>query len=366
MIRAVSMRPRSRHAPAGAASALHVLWLLLAFVLCAPDAAPAQARPSTPPDASAKADSVPPDPLQVGNAFYDKGDYARAAEQYRIVTRDSVSALRRAYGWFNLGNCHVQTGAYQRAVIAYRRAAEEAPTFSRAYQVLGDVYYTIGAIGEATAAYRRLLELEPESVRARQMLGECALRGGDVTEALRQFEAALKLDNDLPEVHLAMAEANARIRDYKAAQKLLEEAMLRLPRPVAAGWFYLGHLYELDNNARKAVRAYEEGLLLEPKRADYYLRIASLHEQAGDDYLALLILDQGVRAGIERADFHLRRGGIYFRQQRLDRAHAEYKRALALGSPQGRVGIENVAAALFNAGKRAASDSVLAELRRLP
>src|SRR5690606_40687116 len=129
----------------------------------------------------------------------------------------------------------VQTGSYHRAIISYRRSVEEAPNFSRGYQLLGDVYYTIGAIGEATAAYRRLLELEEGSVRARQMLGECALKGSDVTEALKQFEAAIKLDPDMPEIYLAMAEAYARLRDYRAAPKVREQGLLRLPEPVAAG-----------------------------------------------------------------------------------------------------------------------------------
>src|SRR5690606_15057158 len=130
-----------------------------------------------------------------------------------------------------------------------------------------------------------------------------------------------------------------------------------------AGYFYLGQLYELDGNHRKAVRAYEEGLLLEPKHAEYYLRIAGLHEQAGDDFLALLILEQGLNAGLDRADFRLRRGGIFFRQARYERALEEYRRALALGSPQGRTGVENVAAAWFNAGKKKEAEAVLAELR---
>lgn len=308
--------------------------------------------------------TTPPDPLTLGNTYYEKGDFVRAAEQYRIVTKDTTSSLRRAYAWFNLGNCHVQTNSYHRAIISYRRSVEEAPNFSRGYQLLGDVYYTIGATGEAVAAYTRLLELEPGSVRARQMLGESALRGGDVTEGLRNFEAALKLDNDMPEIYLAMAESYARIRDYRSAQKVLEEALLRLPRPVAAGYFYLGQLYELDGQTRKAVRAYEEGLLLDPKKSEYYARIAGIHEQAGDDFLALLILEQGINAGLQRADFHLRRAGILFRQARYMPALEEYRRALALGNPQGRTGIENVAAALFNAGKKKESDEVMASLRQ--
>jgi cytochrome c-type biogenesis protein CcmH/NrfG len=73
----------------------------------------------------------PPDPLALGNAFYDKGDWSRAAEQYRIVTHDTTSALRRAYGWFNLGNCQVQTNSLHRAVVSYRRAVESAPSARR-------------------------------------------------------------------------------------------------------------------------------------------------------------------------------------------------------------------------------------------
>jgi tetratricopeptide (TPR) repeat protein len=348
-----------RRLPPGAA--LLSLCLALSAALPADTAAQATVPTSSLPDTAA-----PPDPLTLGNAFYDKGDYARASEQYRIVTRDSTSGLRRAFAWFNLGNCHVQTGSYHRAIVSYRRAVEEAPAFSRGYQLLGDVYYTIGATGEAVAAYTRLLELEEGSVRAQQMLGECALRGGDVTEALRRFEAALKTDPDMPEIHLAMAEAYARIRDYGAAQKVLEEALLRLPKPLAAGYFYLGQLYELDGNLRKAVRAYEEGLLLEPRHAEYYLRIAGIHEQAGDDFLALLILEQGVNAGIARPEFSLRRGGIFFRQGRYEPALREYRRAHALGSPYGRTGVENVAAAWFNAGKKKEAEAAMASLAEAP
>jgi tetratricopeptide (TPR) repeat protein len=313
--------------------------------------------------AQARPDTSKPDPLTLGNAFYDKGEYSRAAEQYLIAARDTTSSLQRSFAWFNLGNCHVQNSAYNKAVVAYRRSIEESPNFTRAWQLLGDVYYTIGALGEATVAYRRLLELEETSVHARRMLGECALKGGDVVEALRNFDAALKLDPDLPDVYLATAEAHARVRDYGAAQKVLEQALLRMSKPTPEGYFYLGQLYELDGNSRKAVRAYEEGLLLAPRRADYYLRIAGIHERAGDDFLALLILEQGINAGLERPDFHLRRGTLFFRQQRYDRALEEYRKAYALGSPQGRVGIENVAAAWFNAGKKKEAEEVTASLR---
>lgn len=306
----------------------------------------------------------PKDPLALGNELYEKGNYAEAAAQYYLATSSKAGGLQRAFAWFNLGNCQVQTRAYNRAVVAYRRSVEEAPNFARGYQILADVYYTIGSVAEAEVAYRRLLEIEPTSVHAHQMLGECALKVGDVTDALRHFDAAVKLEPDLPDLYLAEAEAYAQIRDYPQAQKVLKEGLLRMSKPTADGYFYLGQLYELDDDPKKAVRAYEEGLLLAPKRADYYMRIAGIHERAGDDFLSLLALEDGIRAGVQRPDFFLKRGTIYFHQQRYDHALEEFRRAYAMGNPQGRTGMENVAAAWFNAGKKAKADSITAALVR--
>ena len=254
---------------------------------------------------------------------------------------------------------------YHKAVVAYRRSLEQNPHFSRAWYVLGEVYYHLGSIGDAVPCYRRVLEIDGPTLRAYQMLGECALKGGDVPEALRNFEAALKLEPDQVDIYLAMAEAHARIRDFASAQKVMEEALLMLPNPPADAWFYLGQLYELDGNDRKAVRAYEDGLMVDRRRSDYILRIAAIHEKNGDDFLALLTLEQAVRAGATRPDIRVKRGVLFFRQKRYERALEEFKAAYASGSLQGRSGIENVAAAYHNAGDRKKAEEILASLQGL-
>jgi tetratricopeptide (TPR) repeat protein len=331
----------------------------------AADAAPASGTAAAPAGtAGAGAAGAPAaDPMAVGNRLYDKGEYAAAAEQYRKAAMGARSGVNRAFAWFNLGNCHVQTKAYHKAVVAYRRSLEQNPNFSRAWYVLGEVYYHLGAIGDAVPCYRRVLEIDGPTLRAYQMLGECALQGGDVPEALRNFEAALKIEPDQVDVYLAMAEAHARIRDFGSAQKVMEEALLMLPAPPADAYFYLGQLYELDGNDRKAVRAYEEGLAVDRKRTDYVLRIAGIHEKNGDDFLALLTLEQAVQAGVRRPDIRVKRGVLFFGQKRYERALEEFQAAWAQGSLQGRSGIENVAAAYHNAGDRKKAQEILASLR---
>lgn len=333
--------------------------LTLASLLALVPSARAQTADPPPPGSPA---AQPPNPLALGNKLYEKGDYAGAATQYLKAAQESRTPVNRAFAWFNLGNCRVQTKEYHKAIVAYKRSIEQNPQFSRAWYVLGEVYFHLGAIGEAVPCYRRVLEIDGPNVRAHQMLGECALKGGDVAEALRHFDAALKLEPDQVDVYLAMAEANARIRDFEAAQKVMEEALLMLPNPPAEAYFYLGQLYELGGNDRKAVRSYEEGLVVDRRKTDYYLRIAGIHEKNGDDFLALLTLEGAVKAGVRKADIHLKRGVLYFRQARYERALEEFKSAFALGSLQGRSGVENVAAAYHNAGDKKKAEEILRAL----
>lgn len=333
----------------------------IALLCAALWAAPARAQDSAEAQGNTPV-TGPVDPLAVGNKLYEKGDFAGAAEAYRKVALTSKNPVNRAFAWFNLGNCHFQTKALNKAVVAYRRSIEEAPLFSRAWLTLGEVYFQLGAIGEAVPCYKRVIEIDGPSLVAYQRLGECALQAGDGAEALRNYDAALKIDPNQADIYLAEAEVNARVRDFAAAEKTVEEALLLLPSPPAEAYFYLGQLYELDGNDRKAVRAYEEGLLIDPKRTDYYMRVAGIHEKDGDEFLSLLTLEQAERAGIKRPEIYLKRGQIFFNQKRYDRALEEFKAAYALGSAQGKSGIENVAAAYFNAGDKKKAAEVAKDL----
>ncbi len=304
------------------------------------------------------------DPLAEGNALYEKGEYTAAADAYRKVAQSSRATANRAFAWFNLGNCHVQNKAYHKAIVAYRRSIEESPTFTRGWTLLGDVYYSLGAVGDAFPCYRRVLEIDGPNFHAYQMLGELALKGGDVAEALQNFEAALKIDPDEAEIYMAMAEAHTRIRDYTSAIQVMDQALLILRSPPADAYFYLGQLQELNGDDRKAVRAYEDGLFIDPKRTDYYLRIAGLHEKHGDDFLSLLTLEQAMHAGIKKPDIRLKRGMIYFAQARYERALEEFQAAYALGSYQGRQGMQNVAAVYYNSGDRKRASVVMSQLQK--
>lgn len=307
-----------------------------------------------------------PAPLQIkdyvleGNKFYQNEDFEEAAGMYREAVKNNQNL---PFAWFNLGNCYAQKKNYPRAIVCYRRSVEAAPQFTRPWLILGDIYFSMNAVGDAMVCYRRVVELEPDNVYAWKWRGECALKAGGTTEAMRSFDAALKLDPDQIDVYFALAECHAQIRDYEAAQGVMEDAILLSPKVTASVYFYLGYLFEQSGQYKKAVRAYEEGLLLKPRDVEMYLRIARIYRETDSDFLALLCLEGAQRSGIHDARINLERGSIFFAQERLDRAQEEYVKALALGNSRGRYGIENVSSAWWNKGEKEKAREVLELLR---
>ncbi len=306
------------------------------------------------------ANSVNTDFVLEGNKLYEKGEYAKAAAQYQQAIKNGQNI---PFAWFNLGNCYAQHQQYAYSIVAHKRSVEEAPQFVRPWVVLADIYFTMGAYGYAMVSYRRALELDPENSYAWKWRGECALKAGDVTEAMKSFDAALKLDPDQIDVYFALAESFAKIKDYEGAQDVLMDAILLSPKVDERAYFYLAYLYEQEGNIKKAIRAYEEGLALNPKKTEIYFKISNLYRNQDSDYLALLALESALEAGIKDSELHLERGVIFFEQDRLENALEEFKIAYSMGQIRGRDGIENVSNAFWNKGEKEKAKEVMGLVR---
>jgi tetratricopeptide (TPR) repeat protein len=209
-----------------------------------------------------------------------------------------------------------------------------------------------------------VIELERDHLHAWQLLGENFLKVGDVTQAMKSFDQSLRLDPDAIGVYYAMAETHSRIRDYQSAQEVLQEAALLSPQVTADVYFRLGYLYERSEQPKKAISAYEEGLLLDPKRLNVYFQIARIYQDTDSDYLALLTLENANQAGLQDASIYLEKGRIYFTQKRWERALTAFMKAYEKGSLRARDGIENVANTYWNQGKKERSEDILRELKK--
>lgn len=110
--------------------------------------------------------------FSLGNHFYGKKEYAKAAKAFQEVVRlDPVFPG----AFYNMGNSFYSLGQYQAAVNSLQRALEMEPDSTAAHYNLGNSLFQVGKYRQAADQYRKVLTAQPTHREARQNL-EVALK----------------------------------------------------------------------------------------------------------------------------------------------------------------------------------------------
>jgi tetratricopeptide (TPR) repeat protein len=206
----------------------------------------------------------------------------------------------------------------------------------------------------ALTLYSQTLKLAPESRKALLSLAMLSESLGDGAAAARYYETALRSHSADPGVQLAAAsweagrgklaaaEAHARTALSLApamtrARVMLGSILLRRGAPAEAAaelreavaaerdnpsaWHALGQAYRASGDAPKAIASFASGLLASP--GDEIARLSQ--ENTAIDSLKM---DDAARR--KAAAFHLEQGALQESRNSLERAMAEYRRALVL------------------------------------
>jgi Ca-activated chloride channel family protein len=107
--------------------------------------------------------------LREGDRLYREQAYEQAAERYKAA-EDKQSGTQGSY---NLGNTYYQQGDYARAARQFEQAAETASRAedkARAYYNLGNSYYQQQQLDKSIEAYKQSLRLQPGDTQAKNNL----------------------------------------------------------------------------------------------------------------------------------------------------------------------------------------------------
>jgi Ca-activated chloride channel family protein len=107
--------------------------------------------------------------LREGDRLYREKAYEQAAERYKTA-EDKQSSTQGSY---NLGNTYYQQGDYARAARQFEQAAEAASRAedkARAYYNLGNSYYQQQQLDKSIEAYKQSLRLQPGDAQAKNNL----------------------------------------------------------------------------------------------------------------------------------------------------------------------------------------------------
>lgn len=96
----------------------------------------------------------------IGIAYYNKGDMAKARENYEQALKLNPSFV---YAHNEMGKLYMSTGRYGEAVTEFRQAVDGYPTYDEAYYNLGLAYLKLNDSVNACEAFRKVLDISPNS-----------------------------------------------------------------------------------------------------------------------------------------------------------------------------------------------------------
>ncbi len=170
---------------------------------------------------------------ELGGFYFDQGEFAKAAENWRRVTEILDS---NPCGYNNLGNALLYQGNYQAAEQAFQEALKRK-RLTATYMSLGTAYLYQEKCEQAVEAFRMGQQINPEDADAELWGGEgealsCGTTRNSQTENAFARAISLMSRNDISgdaDSLSLVAEWYARRKNKKQAIEKIEEALLLEP-----------------------------------------------------------------------------------------------------------------------------------------
>jgi protein O-mannosyl-transferase len=186
----------------------------------------------------------------------------------------------------NLGQAYREKGDLARAEANYRKALALSPAHSPGFDAvihnsLGMVLERQGRGAEALHEFGEAVRLRPDFAEARLNLGNALAASGRAPESIEQFRRAIALDPALTEPRVGLGAALLQQDEPAAAMSEYREA-LRLDPGLAQAHNGLGGALSMLGRDGEAMSEFREALRLRPDLPTAHLNIARLLIKKGD------------------------------------------------------------------------------------
>jgi tetratricopeptide (TPR) repeat protein len=119
--------------------------------------------------------------------------------------------------YHGLGNSLQESGRFDEAVAAYKKAIELNPNFSWSYHSLGDVLLKLEKWEEAVAAYKKAVELNPDFSWSYHNLGDALLKLRQWEEAAVAYRCEIALNSDFAWSFCNLGDALTKLKQWDEA-----------------------------------------------------------------------------------------------------------------------------------------------------
>lgn len=199
-----------------------------------------------------------------GEALEQKGEYARAIEDYNVVLR---MRPKEPDTYYNRGVAWVKSGEVDKAIADYTEAIRQNPKLSVAYAARGGAWYKKNEFDRAILDYSEAIRSNPKNVSAYAGRGGVWNKKGDYDKAISDFNEAIRQNPKYANAYSNRGVAWSNKGEYEKAIADYDER-IRLDPKSAGAYRNRGESWSKKGEYDRAISDYNEAIRLDPSNAN--------------------------------------------------------------------------------------------------
>lgn len=198
---------------------------------------------------------------------------------------ESKSNPTDAKTYYQMGNDYYEKGDYDRGIENYNMAILLNPVFSEAYFNRALSYYQLKNFDKSIADYTKSMELDPQNPIIYNNRGDAFYRKQDFQSAVKDYDKAISLNPNYLKAFYNRGLSYASIEEYEKAVEDFSK-VIKLKDDFAEAYHLRGLAHEYAGTIGNAIADYEKALELNPELTEAKTHLESARakkDQGGKD-----------------------------------------------------------------------------------
>jgi tetratricopeptide (TPR) repeat protein len=250
--------------------------------------------------------------LELGTAYYKKGDFPKAIECLKKATAadpangeatqllglsyylgghpaEAIPLLEKVQEWYSranvdasyiLGICYIQTRNYDQARKAFGKMFDVPADSAASYLFTARMLLRQEYDPVAEEYAQKAAALDPKLPLVHFLLGELYLYKSRIPEAVAEFQKELALNPAHAPTYYKLADAYSRLQKYEEAERLLQRSIW-LDSSSTGPYILLGKVLEKKGEAELAVRALKRAATMDPNNPTTHHLLGQAYRDMG-------------------------------------------------------------------------------------
>jgi tetratricopeptide (TPR) repeat protein len=257
--------------------------------------------------------------LNLGVAYYKKGIYDKALEQFKNSIYCEPKNLK---AYFNIGLIFKDLENHKKALIYFNKAIEISPDSFEPYESIGLIFLKKGDYDLAIENFKKGIELSPETASLHNNYGSVLQLKGLYEDAVNQFKTSIKINPLLEEAYFNLNILYLSKNKYEKAISVLKDLLKKKP-DLFTVYFELGDAYIKWGKVELAINAYQKAKILDPTNVQVKNSLGWAYIKTGSYNKAINTLNDALEQNPENIKIHENLLTAYYKKGDLENTIAK-------------------------------------------